>query len=714
MNPSPSTQPDKRRDLTPLLLFGLCLLVYGNTAWNQLLFEDRTLTTGNPEFAKGIYLGELFHPGYFLYAQARAYRPVATATYLLDYALWGRNPAGYHLSSVAVHFLAAWGLYVFIALLFRKKFPALAAGVLFALHPAGAEAVCGVAYRADLLAAGFGFWALAAYVRGRGLAIDTRDEQKERPAGRGLWVALSLALFLLALFSKESALGLPVLAVLIEVAAGSFPRRIRQAALPLLGLSLVVAFYAYVRFHLLVSPEEIPAQFQGWNRQVALFTGLVTVLRYVQLLVLPVQLSVGWGAEPIPSLFQSVALLGLVFWMVLIGLVVWSLRKAPSYFVAGALFIVGLLPVVGGWPLEQPVAERYLYLPVAGFGLAVALLIGNKVPRSVRILVLVILSFLYGARTLARTFDWRDELSLWRSAQQVAPDSAAVQSRLAVALWRTGLRTEAERTLRQALKADPEEFEARFWFGLFCLEQGMGDSAASHLRKAVELRPNHANARLALGQTLEALGQASEAEQQYLRMLERNPRDPQALYRLAALKHQRGDRTAADFYCRQVLQVKPDQKEALVLLAQIYGEGRHYSQAAQILEQVVQLDPEATTSLFNLAYSYRQLGEQGKARQVFQRLLAREPNNARLWLEKADNERLAGDLEQALADARRALELQAGYEEAERFLEMFTPSEAPAAIPSATTVPEATGGLEDVEVDRGRSLEDGSENRSLE
>jgi protein O-mannosyl-transferase len=127
------------------------------------------------------------------------YRPLTMTTFALDHALWGRRPAGYHLTSLLLHLLAT-------ALLLRFAEGALGSctqGCLVALgfgvHPLLTEAYAWIAGRSDALA--------AVLVLGALLLLERAEVGKPRLA---VWGGL---LLLLGGLAKETALlcALPLL-----------------------------------------------------------------------------------------------------------------------------------------------------------------------------------------------------------------------------------------------------------------------------------------------------------------------------------------------------------------------------------------------------------------------------------------------------------------------------------------------------------------------
>ena len=112
------------------------------------------------------------------------YRPLALATLAIDYQLWGLRPAGFHATSILLHILATLALFLALRRLLRADVPAAALALLFALHPANAEAVAWINGRSEVLALAFGALALWA-----------------ASARRLLWLPLFL---LLAMLAKET------------------------------------------------------------------------------------------------------------------------------------------------------------------------------------------------------------------------------------------------------------------------------------------------------------------------------------------------------------------------------------------------------------------------------------------------------------------------------------------------------------------------------
>lgn len=130
------------------------------------------------------------------------YRPLVTLSYVIDYAIFGTSPAGYHLTNVVLHTLNVTLLFLLLIELALPLAVCAAGSALFAVHPALAESVAWVSGRTDLLAT---TWILLSILTLLS-ACRTKKPQVLGLVGAGVCC-------LGGMLSKESALIAPVLAL---------------------------------------------------------------------------------------------------------------------------------------------------------------------------------------------------------------------------------------------------------------------------------------------------------------------------------------------------------------------------------------------------------------------------------------------------------------------------------------------------------------------
>jgi hypothetical protein len=118
------------------------------------------------------------------------FRPSLLASLRLDYALWGEDAVGFHLTSILLHSLNGLLLFYLARVLAIDALSSATASILFALYPASTDAVTWIASRSDPLALAWLLVALLFWCAAR-LRAD------------GRWAALSVIAYIVAVFAKE-------------------------------------------------------------------------------------------------------------------------------------------------------------------------------------------------------------------------------------------------------------------------------------------------------------------------------------------------------------------------------------------------------------------------------------------------------------------------------------------------------------------------------
>ncbi len=141
-------------------------------------------------------------------------------------------------------------------------------------------------------------------------------------------------------------------------------------------------------------------------------------------------------------------------------------KRNPAVFTALLFGLIAYLPVSGIVALNATAAEHWIYLPSAFFFLAIALEIvelGQKLksPRSTvatttLVLGVVWMAFL-GARTFARTFDWKDQRTFLERTIAHGGDSARMLINLGGLELTEGKLEDAAVHLHAALQKKPNQ-----------------------------------------------------------------------------------------------------------------------------------------------------------------------------------------------------------------------------------------------------------------
>jgi protein O-mannosyl-transferase len=441
----------KHHALLMAMLWALLLLAYSNSFHAGFVYDNRGAILEDSRIrevgAENTHL-ILTQDYWYRHSVSGLFRPLTTFSYQFNYAVLGNgeSPAGYHEMNLAIHAVNVVLVYLLALLLLQETAPAFAMAALWALHPVLTESVTNIVGRSDLLSA-FGVLAgLLCYSRGV-LAGGWR---------RAAWLAALTAFTAIAMFSKES--GIVVLAVVLlydlTFSRGSLvTKEWRSRGAAYLAMGLPVAVYFLVRHDIFSKLRAVvfvvaDNSLVGSGFWTSRLTAIKIVRQYLWLLVWPARLSCDYSYNQVPLFswrFDNPedwkAIFGLAMLVTLAAVALFCFRRARPVFFFIAFFFVTLAPTSNLLLLiGSNMAERFLYLPSIGFvgcvawaGWAVYRRVQLRWPpaRNAAVAVLSVVCLCYSARTFARNADWRDGLSLWSSAIEVAYNSYRTHSNLA-------------------------------------------------------------------------------------------------------------------------------------------------------------------------------------------------------------------------------------------------------------------------------------------
>ena len=512
-------------------------------------------------------------------------RPLTVLSLMADYRLWQLKPVGYHLTNLLLHGLNSCLVFFLAAMLLVEpdNCPwALFAGLVFALHPVQAEAVNIAAYRADLLATLFYLAALIFFARA------TINEKNKI-----VFYALAAIAFIPALFAKESAVTLPAAALLCQWIFSkpmtSSSQRWRLVFFCMLSAAALLLFLGFWRpradywpngliFTSLIggaSPLQSPTAYIG--------TLLLSLLHHLKTLALPLRLSIEYQlplAGPGFYLRTGAALLSL-------GALAasWFLLPAPLFRFGLGFGLIAYLPISNLMPLSSTIADRYMYLPMAGFclaltaagikwrGLMLRPILGHRLSMT-GTSACALLCF-YSAATAQANGRFQDMFTLYSTAAEIAPDNARVRYHLALAnMMRHDYRS-ALAEFEKSMTANPLFMRLEIWdfLGTCYAELGDLNKAKKFYRKAVLI----------------------DARRETLNKL------TEVLWRM-------DDRSGAILLLKKSLAIFPD-AISYNNLGYLYAQNKEPVQAAKCFKQAIALQPSYADAWINLLQAYEQMGD---------------------------------------------------------------------------------------------------------
>jgi len=604
------------------MVLGLAIVAYANSVHGRFVWDDRMLILSDPAVRSLQNLGDAFRSDFFARAETPTpygyYRPLTTASYALDRALWGLRPFGFHLTNVALHALASVLGFLFLLRLGFSRGLAAVIAALFAVHPVHTENVAWIAGRTDLLTFVLGMGAILLHCVAWPFVprSDASSRSKKRrskapphpPASvhAGLEI-LALILFAMALFAKEMAVVIPAWIFLLHLLGRRDGwRRSTYAVIP---YGLVFAVYLVVRFAIVHVPTPDPVPGAGFIA--ALMTLPLTVLRYI-----------GWLISPSsPSAYvQNPYVQTLVdprFWVALLGLgllgvgLIRQAHKNSRVGLLAVMFAVSLVPVLNFVRVASPadmgdtMAARFCYMPSLVFLALVAVLLSeSKWFRhgwaGILVTVLIVVSLV---NTWRRNNDWHDEKTLFTKTVAHVPNAPLPWVRLGFAYLRSGELEEARRAIARASSLQPNSglvLNARVNLLAF---EGRVQDALPLQRRVVELA-----------------GRARTVQ----------------LNNLAYLERMNGHLEKAQKILEQLISTGHASSDVWFNLAEVQRARGKNDAALDAFSKALAGDPRNVAKLFRAGDFEQQLGHFASAQAMYERALEEQPGNAKVRLCLAD------------------------------------------------------------------------------
>jgi len=375
-------------------------------------------------------------------------RPLHLASLMLDAAIWKKEPFGYRLTSVLLHAFNAAVLFAFVTIALQGRatpvaaaacppvcgsspsvvlLPAAFGALLFALHPLVVEAVAEPSNREDvlvLLPMLIGLLAIAAPVCSP-------------------WVlnAILVLCSFFAVMAKESGIAAPF----VFAVAALFLGRLRSCSVGLLGG--VIAAGAFLAASYFLRPEasgiftSAPAPLGPDFWSLLTTQSRIWALQLSQILW-PWHLSAHYPPQVLVDFSAPIALAMIAAAIVAVFLLVRVNRLA---LLGGVIFVFALLPASNFVSQYHPIADRYLYVPLAGVGFLAAVALMNLwaaiSKNSVHIAIVtacvVILSLEYAAN-IRRQIIWQQPATLWTDVLLQFPRSSQAHVGMANVHGRSG------------------------------------------------------------------------------------------------------------------------------------------------------------------------------------------------------------------------------------------------------------------------------------
>jgi tetratricopeptide (TPR) repeat protein len=637
---------DRRRHHLAAFIALVTLVVYLASLRNGFIpeWDDGDYVLNNP-YIRSFNLA--FLKWAFCNFYASNWHPLTWISHAADYAIWGVNPLGHHLTSIILHTV---NTFVVVMLIMRLQQAAIGArpngqeslaqdrhgmlitagvtGLLFGLHPLHVESVAWVAERKDLLCALFFLLSIERYMR----YVASADDRPTGHALLGRFVTnnylLSLGFFILALMSKPMAVSLPAVLLILDWYPFRRLRSVKTARV------MLVEKLPFIACSIISAVLTILAQ-RAWGSVVELQTLPLSSRLAVaaqSLLVYLWKMAVPRNLIPYYPYPKDISPLSVGFLLAFAGVIVISIfcaiiaKRQKLGLALWGYYVVTLLPVIGIVQVgSQSMADRYTYLPslapfllvgaVAawGYGKAVRLnrarSIGKNLFFGAGILMFVGLSFL----SVRQIHIWESGISLWSYVIEKEPEKDSIAyTNLGSAYQKKGQLDKAIENYDKAISLNPKDYLAYNNRGAILAKVGQFDEAIESYNKAILSNPGDYKAYFNRGLTYDKMGRIYDSIQDFQRALGLNMRDPRAIAwaynNLGILYGKEGmdDKSVAAF--NNSIAIEPNYPVTYYNRGIAYAFMGRYKEAIEDFSKVILLDRHYASAYYNRGDAYVKTG----------------------------------------------------------------------------------------------------------
>ncbi|MFC2091633.1 tetratricopeptide repeat protein [Elusimicrobiota bacterium] len=634
--------------LAVLFIIASIIAVYINSIDAPFILDDTAKITENPDIKSLKGLGKkLIYPydkDNVNFFRNDPSRPVVYFTYALNYHFNGLKPSGYRIFNIFLHILNSILIFILVrkiwSYLFTGNgfFTAVFIALLFAVHPVNTGTVTYISGRSVLLGTVFYLSALLLFLH----------SVKKRP----ILYLLSLLCFISALFSRQDAVILVFILLLIDLAIVSgfnsesfFNRKNKHFSYwTVLVLYLLFRLYYFKSIGDIEADELIPA-FNYITAQP------LVILRYLRLLLIPAGLSMDHIISKVGTLYDHRFIVPLIVILTAVYAAVKSTlrRRSPSsvlLMVSFLWFLFNIAPTSSFFPTTAYMAENRLYLPSLGIYMIIGFLIyrifsiNSGRNRNIQRLILQCLVCVYlicmGVMSFSRNRLYNNRLLLWKDVIAQYPNSPRAHFALGNIFSEEGDHEQAEKEYLDTIKFKPDYEEAYHNLGILYDEIGRYEESIALFLKALSIDPGFADAYACLGNVYYKQREYEKSIKYFKKAI--SIKSDSLFYHnnLGLAYAKTGNDIMALREYQYALKVDPSDADAYFNIGRLYARKKDFIQALDAYRKSEKLDPDQPSTYTAMAAAYEAVEEYDLAIMEYKKAVALNPNYIKAHIQLGD------------------------------------------------------------------------------
>ncbi|MDO8999953.1 MAG: tetratricopeptide repeat protein [Bacteroidota bacterium] len=439
-----------------------CIVYYKFLFFGHISWDD-------PEMVfKNKFVKEFDIKGLFTNHFVGNYIPITMFTHSIAWLLFENNDGAHHLINLLFHLTNGILVYKIGQRLFKNNSIANIGALIFLLHPMQVESVGWISELKNVLSATFYLAGILSYLN----FTETSKTQD---------YILCLLLFVLGCLSKSSVVIFPITLICLDILIHK--KISTKYILNKIPFLLLAILFGIINIKTQTADLFINHAHEFPYYQRIGFAGFA-LLKYLVLFLLPVNLSVIY---PYPEINTSVFAVGYAG-ILSVALLLFVFIKQKKYqALAIVLFIIAnLILVLQLLPFGEVLyADRYMYLPLVGFGWLTGLTISKlKIQTNIIAFVCIII---FSVFSFARGNDWKNALTLYEDINKKYPNQFLVLNSMGVESMFLNEDNKALDYLNMAVSVAPRNYKGFYNRGLLYLKNNQPEQAIKSFNQTLEL-----------------------------------------------------------------------------------------------------------------------------------------------------------------------------------------------------------------------------------
>jgi tetratricopeptide (TPR) repeat protein len=481
--------------LSIIILTGI--IIYSNSLNCSFHFDDTISIENNSNIHNLSNLKALW-------AEYGPLRFIPYLSFALNYHFNKINVAGYHLVNIFIHILNSCLVFWLTLLILstpnlksysitkHKKSIAFLTALLFVSHPLAAESVTYIVQRLASMVALFYFLSIALYMKAR---LD-----KSNIRSNYLLYAGSFISAVLAMLSKENAVTIPFAILLIELfffQTKKLPINFKDYRVLLCTAGLIgLISFVLIEFSALIFkplPPDIYNNYQTITSLNYLLTQFSVIVKYIQLLIIPINQNFDYDYPISNSFFEIRTLLCFLFLLSLLILALFLYNRNRILSFGIIWFFLTLSIESSIIPISDLIVEHRTYLPSFGFFLIISTGLYVFLWDKYKNLSIAIFSFIVVTNsylTFQRNEVWKNEETLYSNAASNSPNKARIYVALGSSYFLEKQYDKALPVLNKAIALQPENYDAYYVRGNLFSNIKKYKESLEDFNKNIKLNPN--------------------------------------------------------------------------------------------------------------------------------------------------------------------------------------------------------------------------------